>query len=277
MAGTLSAQFRQDGVVLVRGALDAAACAEARRCFEWSLANPSPAAQSFYPEDGARFYQDLFNTLSWPHYRALVQTPALVEAIHAALDCTGLWFFFEQVFYKEGGSARRTPWHQDTSYFPIEGKDMVVAWTSLDPVAREDALEFVRGSHRGRLYNGSSFAAADDTEPLYDEALMERLPDIEANRAAFDIVGWAMEPGDLVLFHPSILHGGGRTRPGHRRRTLSLRYFGDDCRFVERPQVRGESGVGFNRGESDSRDISEFYEGLAPGSPFRHPDFLKVA
>lgn len=27
-------------------------------------------------------------------------------------------------------------------------------------------------------------------------------------RAAFDILAWAVDPGDVVVFHPAMLHGG---------------------------------------------------------------------
>jgi len=269
--------FRRDGAVHVPAAMSPDLVAEALRCFEWTVANPSPAAQSYYGDSGARFYQDLFNTLSWPVYEHLVSDSRLSDLVLRALGCENLWFFFEQIFLKEGGDTRRTPWHQDTSYFPVDGEDIAIVWMSFDSVAQEDALEFVRGSHRGTLFNGSSFAEDDDTDPLYDEGDMQRLPDIEVHRDDFDIIGWAVEPGDVVLFHPSVLHGGGQVRAGKRRRTLALRYFGDDCNFVSRPSVRAESEVGFNRESSDSRDVSYFYEGLQPGDRFRHPEFLQVA
>lgn len=277
MAREPGSSFQEHGVVLMKGVLDKVALTEAERCFDWSVEHPSPAAQSYYPDDGSRFYQDLFNTASWPRYRELVSNERLVRTVRDVMGCDDIWFFFEQVFLKDGGKTRRTPWHQDTSYFPVDGEDLAVVWLSLDPVSRDDALEFVRGSHRGTLFNGSSFSEEDDTAPLYDGDVMKRLPDIESDRSNFDIIGWDIEPGDAVIFHPSVLHGGGGTQAGKRRRTLSLRYFGNDCRFVERPQVSSQSTVGFNRENSDSRDISEFYEGLNPGDLFRHPDFLKVA
>jgi ectoine hydroxylase-related dioxygenase (phytanoyl-CoA dioxygenase family) len=105
---------------------------------------------------------------------------------------------------------------------------------------------------------------------------MPRLPDIEADRERFDIVSWPFEPGDALVFHPSTLHGGGHTEAHGERRTISLRFFGDDCNFVARPGVSKGSAVGFNRQETGSRDVSEFYEGLVPGDRFRHPDFPKL-
>ena len=170
---------------------------------------------------------------------------------------------YEQVFLKEGGESRRTPWHQDSSYLAVGGEHLAVAWITFDPVAREESLEFVKGSHRGPLYNGSRFELGDDTAPLYRGAALPRLPDIEAQRERFEIVSFAVAPGDVLLFHPAMLHGGAPTRPGQRRRTLTLRYFGPDARYEARPGRAGPR-------------VRDFHERMKPGDPFRHEAFLKV-
>ncbi|GGC41315.1 phytanoyl-CoA dioxygenase [Novosphingobium marinum] len=271
----LARSYLDDGVICVPGLLDPESLDLAEEAFGWSLDNPSPAAQRLFPDAGTVFYQDLFNTLSWPHYMPLVQRAGLGPLMARLWQSREVWFFFEQVFHKVG-AGRRTPWHQDTSYFPVEGEHLSVVWISLDRVSKEQALEFVRGSHKGTIFNGAAFTGDDDTAPLYDEGAMPRLPDIEASRAAYDIVSWATEPGDGIIFHPSVLHGGGQTDAGEERRTVSLRFFGDDCRFVSRPSVSKQSAVGFNRNETGSRNVEEFYEGLSPGDLFRHPDFIAL-
>jgi ectoine hydroxylase-related dioxygenase (phytanoyl-CoA dioxygenase family) len=270
------AQYRRDGAGLFRGILDRDMMKEAQRVFQWSLDHPSPVAQRYYGSGEVVFYQDLFNTRSWPEYRTLFTESRLPDLLQSLWRAEPIWFFFEQVFYKTGGETRRTPWHQDTSYFPIAGEHHAVVWLCLDRVSQADSLEFVRGSHLQTLYNGSSFSDDDDTAPLYPENAMPRLPDIEKERDRWDIVSFPVEPGDVVLFHPSALHGGAPTHPDGQRRTISLRYFGPDATFVERPGVRKESNVGFNREAGDSRNIEEFYEGLKPGEPFRNPAFHQV-
>src|SRR5260370_17178352 len=82
---------------------------------------------------------------------------------------------------------------------------------------------------------GSRFDADDDTAPLYQDGTLPRLPNIEAERDRWDIVSWAVEPGDVLVFHPGMLHGGAPTLPSQRRRTLSLRFFGDDA--IHAPRV----------------------------------------
>jgi ectoine hydroxylase-related dioxygenase (phytanoyl-CoA dioxygenase family) len=118
------------------------------------------------------------------------------------------------------------------------------------------------------LYDGSRFDPADDTAPLY--GTLPRLPDIERERDRFDIVSWAVEPGDVLIFHPRMLHGGAPTHEGRQRRTLSLRFFGSDAVFAPRPGNLGATGAG---AETRFGDTSL---DLAPGDPFRNARFPKV-
>jgi ectoine hydroxylase-related dioxygenase (phytanoyl-CoA dioxygenase family) len=61
------------------------------------------------------------------------------------------------------------------------------------------------------------------------------VPDIEANRESFDILGWDYEPGDLLLFHGHILHSarGDVRMPTGRRAHASL-WAGQDVRYLHR-------------------------------------------
>jgi ectoine hydroxylase-related dioxygenase (phytanoyl-CoA dioxygenase family) len=170
---------------------------------------------------------------------------------------------YEQVFLKEGGESRRTPWHQDSSYLSVGGDDLAVAWITFDAQAKEDSLEFVRGSHKGLLYDGSRFDLEDDTLPIYPGNQLPRLPDIEGRRQDYDIVSFAVEPGDVVMFHPKTLHGGAPTHEGSRRRTLTLRFFGRSAVYEARPLPAGPRASGL-------------HQSLKPGDPFRNDAFLKL-
>ncbi len=268
-------QFREDGVVYIASALDPAAMRLALEAYEWSLANPSPAAAQFPQDQPGKFYQDLANPRALPAYRKLVEESPAADIVAALWGGGQVWFMYEQVFLKEGGQARRTPWHQDSSYLPIDGEKIAVMWITFEPVAKEDSLEFVRRSHRGTLYDGSRFDPADDTAPLYGDGSLPRLPNIEAQRSQFDIVSWAVNPGDVLVFHPAMLHGGAPTRAARRRRTLSLRFFGEDAIYTPRLALSGDR----ERPRTDDPEASVFTRlpgALIPGQPLRHPGFPRV-
>ena len=196
------------------------------------------------------------------HYLALLHGTPIAQLVGELWEDPQVWFMYEQVFLKEGGENRRTPWHQDAPYLSVEGDHLAVAWITFEPVAEADSLEFVRGSHRRTLYNTSAFDAADETIPIYDG--LPRLPDIEADRGAFDIVSWAIEPGDVLVFHPAMLHGGAPTHPGGRRQTLTLRFFGRDAVYVQRP------------GNGVAPMVEGLHERLRPGQAFRDDAFPQL-
>jgi ectoine hydroxylase-related dioxygenase (phytanoyl-CoA dioxygenase family) len=276
---TLAQEFRENGVVLIERALDEAALKAAEEAYNWSLAHPSPGAGNFVTKNSAAtFYQDLANPKAPAAYRKMLEDSPAADIAAALWGKPDVWFMYEQVFLKEGGESRRTPWHQDSSYLPIDGNDIAVVWISFEPVAKENALEFVRGSHRGVLYDGSRFDPEDDTAPLYGNGVLPRLPNIEAEREKWDIVSWAVNPGDVLVFHTGMLHGGAATHGSLRRRTLSLRFFGDDTVYVRRVKVEATTPP-FQRDPSqeDTRSaLAKIGETLKPGDPFRHPEFLKL-
>lgn len=177
---------------------------------------------------------------------------------------------YEQVFAKSGGATRRTPWHQDTPYLPIRGSHVAVVWMSFEPVPEAHALEFVRGSHRGALYDGSRFDPEDDTLPLYGDGSLPRLPDIERERERWPISRWATEPGDVIIFHPAMLHGGGATTEVSSRHTLSLRFFGPDAVVAARP---GRPPVETGDDPDPQAHPLTRMRALADGEPFRDPAF----
>lgn len=268
----LSGELRDHGVVCVRNALDRESLALAQAAFEWSLAHPSPAANRYGGGEGT-FYQDLANPKAPAAYRDLLEKSNAADIAAALWGSDDVWFMYEQVFLKEGGESRRTPWHQDSSYLPIDGSQIAVMWISFDSVAKNDSLEFVRGSHRGTMYDGSRFDPNDDTAPIYGDGSLPRLPNIEAERGRWDIVSWSVEPGDVLVFHPGVLHGGAATHRGTRRRTLSLRFFGVDAVYASRPGMNGK------RRPVDDPEASVFARAagaLSPGDPLRHPGFPKL-
>ena len=269
-AAALAATYAADGVVCIRDALTADELAAVAALFDHGEANPSPGAYEVYGGGEGRFRIDTFHAANWPAYVPAygdTVVPDLVAALWQSSE--DVWFFYEQLFRKEG-PMRRTPWHQDSTYLPTDGDHVAVVWIPLDPLDAETSLEFVRGSHRGPMFNTSAFDSGDDTKPIIDDPAFPRLPDIEANRDAFDLVSWDVEPGDVVVFHVNALHGGSPARAGQRRRTVSLRYFGDDATVGVRPSLPANP-----EGRRVSATLADTLAGEV-GEPFRHPMFHKV-
>jgi ectoine hydroxylase-related dioxygenase (phytanoyl-CoA dioxygenase family) len=233
LAGDLHQRFVDDGVVHIPGVLNAEWMELVRLGIARNVLQPGPYARRLYEGTEREIYLDYCNVAVVPEFQILVRESPVCGVVADVLGSDALWLFFEQIWLKDGGETRRTAWHQDATTWLTGGAQQCGVWITLDPLEARHSLEFVRGSHRGPLYGGTKLDLApdDDTTPVYDA--LPRLPDIEAHRDAFDIVSFPNEPGDLVVFHPATLHGGG-AGPGQRR-TLSLRFFGDDVVYAPPP------------------------------------------
>ena len=121
---------------------------------------------------------------------------------------------------KEAATRQPTPWHQDQPYYNVDGSQTCSVWMPVDPVPRSATLEFVAGSHLGPWLMPRTFM--DGQASWFPEGALADLPDIEADRADFPIIGWELEPGDAVFFNMLTLHASGPTTAfGGRSRCAS--------------------------------------------------------
>ena len=72
-----------------------------------------------------------------------------------------------------------------------------------------------------------------------------------------DLINWDMEPGDVLIFHPLVVHGsGGNSSLTTRRRALATRWFGDDVVYRDLPHTTPPpSGHGRSDGDPFTGDM----------------------
>ena len=145
-------------------------------------------------------------------------------------------FFHEHAFVKTPGTQRATPWHQDLPYYCVDGRQTASVYVSLDQADAGVAVQFVRGSHRwGKLFYPRVFEDGSDFNDDQPGNLLKPVPDIDADRDAWDITSWSLEPGDTIVFDFRTLHGTGDATVKQLRRAFSTRWLGDDVTYCERP------------------------------------------
>ncbi|HXU99540.1 MAG TPA: phytanoyl-CoA dioxygenase family protein [Caulobacteraceae bacterium] len=249
--------FRRDGAVPLRALVCAADVAALREGVDALMARPSPRAKlATAAGDPGLFFEDFCNWREIAAFRRFVEAGPLGAAAGALMGARQARFYHDHVLVKEGGTRTPTPWHQDQPYYNIDGAQSVSFWIPLDPVGREATLEFLAGSHLGPWLMPRGFA--DREARWFPEGALADLPDIEADRAAFPLLGWALEPGDAVAFHMLTLHAAAGS--DRRRRVFSARFIGDDMRHAPRPWTT-------------SPDFPGLADELAPGAPMDHPLF----
>jgi phytanoyl-CoA hydroxylase len=155
----------------------------------------------------------------------------------------------------------RHPLHQDLVYFPFRPADGIVAtWTALEPVTRENGcLVVVPGTHKHGLRDHENMDWEHVNSGYWG------VKDIGADHRRVHI---ECDPGDMVLFHPIILHGSGRNKTSGFRRAISCHYASTECSRVwqERPDDEEARLFRTVRGKEPVPDDASV-EAVRPGAP----------
>jgi len=226
----LAADYARDGAVCARQAVAPDLVQRVAAAIDANLAAPGPLALiASTADDPGKYATDFCN---WDRFDAYLElAKATAPLAQALMRSRTVRLYHDHLLVKEAGTRQVTPWHQDQPYYDVEGRDVISMWFPVDPVPRESTLEFVAGTHLGQWLMPRSFMMRE--AKWFPEGSLHEVPDVEADRDAHPILGWALQPGDAVFFQALALHGSqGSTG---RRRVISIRFLGDDAHRVERP------------------------------------------
>lgn len=230
----LISDFARDGAVVVRGLVDKDAIALLAKGIDDNMNSPSPRAKTASrSDDQGWFFEDFCNWQHIPEYKEFIFNTPIADAAKQLMQSQEVRLYHDHTLVKTAGTQQPTPWHQDQPYYNIEGKQNISMWLPVDPVPREATLEFVAGSHLGPWLMPRSFM--DNQAKWFPEGSLQDLPDIEADRSQFNIIGWELEPGDAVFFHMLALHSSKGS--ANMRRVFSVRFLGDDITHAPRQWV----------------------------------------
>jgi ectoine hydroxylase-related dioxygenase (phytanoyl-CoA dioxygenase family) len=237
------AAYRRDGAVLIRNVLSAEELELPDAGREVGRASPRGMFTGVEAAAGrGETMVDQLPGLRSPSLRRFLEEGPSAELAARLMGAASAQLVLDQVFYKEKGRIVPTPWHQDTPFLRVRGRDMARVWLSCDPSPRDVTLQAVRGSHLWNVvYDTATMAssdvvtAAEGGEFTYSGIGDDRLPllpDIEAHRDSFDILSWDVEPGDAIVFHGHMLHGAsGKADHPRPRRAYASMWGGPQLRY----------------------------------------------
>ncbi len=237
--------FRRDGVVLLRGVLQP----------EWveALAGPldgalgrgeavdmGPMAGS--DSDAPAFAGGVDHWRTDPVFEAFATRSPLAPVVAALLGTGTVHLWEDSVLVKEPGSPFPTYFHTDAGYFHLTGEQVCTTWVPLDAATPDSGVvRWVRGSHLdGVEYRPNLFVTDEPIPGTVGEIVPDVLgtPELAARLVTFDV-----EPGDVTVHHARTLHGAPPNRSERRRRAVSVRYTGDDVRYLHKPGLPGRPGL----------------------------------
>ena len=199
-------RYEVEGWAVFRGVLDAELVREASAHIDWLLAR-NPGVR---PEE-------LHHTLMAddPFWVRMVSDPRLLDIAQVFVG-PSIALFASHYISKPPLDGRAVLWHQDGSYWPLEPMEVVTLWVAIDESTPENGcLRVIPRTHALALQGVSArtdvpnvLASGMDTD-LVDES------------TAVDVV---LDPGDVSVHHPNLVHGSEANRSPRRRAGLTIRY-----------------------------------------------------
>ena len=234
------AAFLNDGYAVIRGLFSSDEIAKIAAATDQLYAEGVGHGRSF--RHGNLFYnvaesaagEPLVRMVQWPSYHQpvldRVRLDRRIAAILEPLIGPNLKQIINQVHWKAPGSIGDFAWHQDSrsrrpaSAYRNLADSYVQTGLAIDPHGPESGgMRFIPRSHlRGDLGMDCSKKALGT--PLQDEALKA------VGLSAANAIDLMLEPGDLALWSPYLVHGSGSNRSDHKRRFYINGYVrAEDC------------------------------------------------
>ena len=229
------------GVVLIRGAITPFWLNKLAVGIDKNFNNPSKYKCVYEKKENREiFYDDYCNWNRIKEYEDFFFKSNIAKIAGLLMKSNKVNLFHEHVLIKEIGAKKKTPWHQDQPYYCIDGKDNCSLWIPLDYISKSVCPEFIRSSHKWNKKFLPTKFFGEPYEKLDED--FELIPDIDNNRDKYDIISWQLNPGDIIAFNFSTIHGAPGNNSANRRRAFSARFIGNDATFAKR---KGETSPPF--------------------------------
>ena len=215
-----------------------------REGFEKVLKNPGPhARENINKNENGRFFEDYCNWHRIPEFLRFVKESPAAQIVAEATNSKSIQVFHDHIFVKDPDTNKPTPWHQDMPYYCVDGEDTGSYWIPLDEVSKENTLKIILGSHKwSKLVQPTKWS---NDKPWYkNETDFMDMPDIESIKN--EIMVPDLKLGDAILFNFKTVHGAPGNNTKNQRRAFSMRFIGDDVRYIDREGETSPPFAGIN-------------------------------
>ena len=215
-----------------------------REGFEKVLKNPGPhARENINKNENGRFFEDYCNWHRIPEFLRFVKESPAAQIVAEATNSKSIQVFHDHIFVKDPDTNKPTPWHQDMPYYCVDGEDTGSYWIPLDEVSKENTLKIILGSHKwSKLVQPTKWS--NDKSWYKNETDFMDMPDIESIEN--EIMVPDLKLGDSILFNFKTVHGAPGNNTKNQRRAFSMRFIGDDVRYIDREGETSPPFAGIN-------------------------------
>ena len=224
-----------------------------RKGFQKVLDNPSEHGRENVKDNKGRFFFFFCNWERIKEFKDCIFNSSAAKIVAEATSSKSSQIFHEHIFIKEAGTHKITPWHQDMPYYCVDGNNTGSFWIPLDNIDKENNLQLILGSHKWTKLVRPTKWSNNQSWYVDDNSFMD-LPKIDDFKN--DILVPNLNLGDAVLFNFKIVHGSSGNKTSKSRRAFSMRFIGDDVRFIDRggPTSPPFKGIDLKSGDKMRED-----------------------
>ena len=218
MEGSNSSALRdaldRDGYVIARRVLDPELAQEAVAHCQWLIAKhpelrPEDLGHSLVPDD--------------PFWVRLVSDERLLDIAQEFVG-PNIALFASHYIVKAPRTGKPVLWHQDGSYWPLEPMEVVTLWLACGRATRENGcMKVIPGT---QVVSLQEMRRNTDVESVLGSEIDPSMVD-ESKQVYLEL-----EPGDVSIHHPNVIHGSEANTSDEWRYGLTIRYIPTSTRIT---------------------------------------------
>ena len=209
MSTSLQQEYDENGYVIVRNAIDADLARETAEHVHWLVAR-NPGVR---PE---KFGHNMLVTDPFMH--RLVGDDRLVDIVEQFIG-SNVAMWAAHYIAKPPMHGQRVLWHQDGSYWPLEPMEVTTIWLAATESTRENGcMRVLPGTQNNRLLSRKEMIDVKDGKNVLESGIHPS--QIDDSR----VVNLELQPGDVSVHNPKIIHGSEANTSDNWRIGLTLRY-----------------------------------------------------
>lgn len=207
-------QYRREGYAIFRNVLDRDLIAEASAHVDW-LMKKHPDLR---PEQLGNWL-----VAKDPFWVRLISDDRLLDIAEQFVG-PNIGLFASHYICKPPRKGQPVLWHQDGAYWPLEPMEVVTLWLAVSDASPDNGG--MRVIPRTQHMDIKQLRQRKDIENVLDS---EMDGDVDET-GAVDIV---LQPGDVEVHHPNIVHGSNANTSDRWRKGLTIRYIPTTTRIVQ--------------------------------------------